>query len=123
MRVNPCATVRTRRKNQGGQPPAILPLELCEKLMVEAVRDGGAMVPWFALQLFGCLRPNEAARVTWSQLNLTDREIRLEGDQTKTGRARVLPIQRHARRMAVGVPRSLGILPAPIHPHRDGRGN
>ncbi len=91
-RVNPCATVRTRRKNQGGQPPAILTVEQCEKLMAEAVRGGGAMVPWFALQLFGCLRPNEAARVTWSQLNLTDREIRLEGGQTKTGRARVLPI-------------------------------
>jgi len=25
--------------------------------------DGGEIVPWFALQLYGCLRPNEAAQI------------------------------------------------------------
>ena len=36
--------------------------------------------------------PTEAARLTWQNVNLNDRELRLEGTQTKTGRPRVIPI-------------------------------
>jgi len=45
-----------------------------------------------AVCLFGGLRPFEAARLLWEQVNLADGEIRLEGPQTKTGRPRVVTI-------------------------------
>ncbi len=92
VRVNPCATVRTRRKNEETPPPAILTVPEVEALLRAAETHGPEMLPWFTLQLFGCLRPSEAERLQSSQLNFKDREIRLEGAQTKTGKARVLPV-------------------------------
>ena len=51
----------------------------------------GRPVLYLAVCLFGGLRPfGEAPRLTWSQVNLADNEIRLEGQQTKTGRPRVV---------------------------------
>jgi integrase len=42
--------------------------------------------------MFGGLRPFEAARLTWEQVNLKDAEIRLKGAQTKTGKGRIVVI-------------------------------
>jgi integrase len=50
------------------------------------------LVPYVALCLFGGLRPFEAARLTWDQVNLGDKEIRLKGQQTKTGKGRIVEI-------------------------------
>ena len=50
-------------------------------------------MPYVALCLFGGLRPFEAARLTWEQVNLTDGEIRLKGTQTKTGKGRLVVIE------------------------------
>jgi integrase len=44
--------------------------------------------------VFGGLRPFEAARLTWEQVNLVDGEIRLKGTQTKTGKGRVVVIEK-----------------------------
>ena len=45
-----------------------------------------------AVSLFGGLRPFEVSRLTWQAVNLADKEIRLEGNQTKTGKPRVVTI-------------------------------
>jgi len=92
LRVNPCATVRTRRKHEETPPPAILTVAQVETLLRAAESGAPSLLPWFSLQLFGCLRPSEAERVSWSQVNLRDGEIRLEGHQTKTNKPRVLPV-------------------------------
>ena len=42
--------------------------------------------------LIGGLRPDEAKRLTWQQVNLADKEIRLESTQTKTKKPRVVTI-------------------------------
>jgi integrase len=42
--------------------------------------------------MFGGLRPFEAARLSWEQVNLVDGEIRLKGQQTKTGKGRIVEI-------------------------------
>ena len=73
--------------------PAILTLAECESLLKAAQGfKNGRLVPRLAVSLFGGLRPNEAARLTWDQVNLADRELRLEGPQTKTGVSRVVTI-------------------------------
>ena len=50
------------------------------------------LAPYIAVCLFAGLRPQEAARLTWEQVRLEDRELRLEGNQTKTKRPRVVTI-------------------------------
>lgn len=94
IRVNPCSTVRTRRKHEETPPPAILTVPEVETLLRAAESHAPDLLPWFTLQLFGCLRPAEAQRLEWSQVNFKDREIRLEASQTKTGKPRVLPIHK-----------------------------
>ncbi|MEI6074623.1 MAG: tyrosine-type recombinase/integrase [Verrucomicrobiota bacterium] len=54
----------------------------------------GRSVPYVALCMFGGLRPTEAARLTWDQVNLKDGEIRLKGVQTKTGKGRIVVIDK-----------------------------
>jgi integrase len=86
--VNPCKEVRVAKGEK--QPPEILTLEQCKELLKAA--EPKNLAAYTAVCLFGGLRPFEASRLTWDSVNLADREIRLEGTQTKTGRPRVVSI-------------------------------
>ncbi len=86
--TNPCKEIRVAKDEK--KPPAILTVEQCAALL-EAARKK-RLAGYVAVCLFGGLRPFETSRLTWASVNLKDREIRLEGNQTKTGRARVVSI-------------------------------
>lgn len=86
--TNPCREVKIAKGEAA--PIAILPMKDCGRLLKAAAPAG--LAPYVAVCLFGGLRPFEAARLTWGQVNLKDREIRLEANQTKTGTARVVSI-------------------------------
>jgi integrase len=88
---NPVSAVKMEKAEP--TVPVILTVDQSRRLMGAAENvGGGRMVHWFALCLFGGLRPAEAARIAWDQINLDDGEIRLEGPQTKDGRSRVVAI-------------------------------
>ena len=91
---NPCYAVEIAgRTGDDDREPIVLAVEECERLMRAAeALEGGKLVPYVALCLFGGLRPFEAARLTWEQVNLGDKEIRLRGQQTKTGKGRIVEI-------------------------------
>lgn len=90
--ANP-ARKETRERRTGGNTPAVLPLEDCETMLRAAEKHRrGRLVPYVALCLFGGLRPFEAARLSPGQINMKDREIRLEPFQTKTKAGRVVTI-------------------------------
>ena len=86
--TNPCREIRIERGEE--KPPAILTVKQCKDLLKAAEAKG--IAPYVSVSLFAGLRPFEAARLNWQAVNLTDREIRLEGNQTKTGRPRVVAI-------------------------------
>lgn len=89
--VNPCRAVKVEKDAE--KPPAILPLDDCIAILKAAENHrGGRMANYVALCLFGGLRPFEAARLKREQINLDDREIRLESSQTKTRTGRVVTI-------------------------------
>ncbi len=89
--MNPAHEVRVHKGEQA--PPEVLPVKECADLLEAAeAHEKGVLVPYVAVCLFAGLRPNEAMRLQWSQVNLADKEIRLEGKQTKTGRPRVVTI-------------------------------
>ena len=93
LTTNPAAAVVVEL----GTPPepAILTVDQCESLLRAAeAHRGGRAVPLVAICLFAGLRPSEAQRLNWSKVNFTDREIRLSADDTKTGRSRVVPIEK-----------------------------
>ena len=80
----------TRTRKAETIPPAVLAVKRCKSLLRAAEPEG--LAPYVAVCLFGGLRPFEASRLTWEAVNLTDREIRLEANQTKTRKARVVSI-------------------------------
>jgi integrase len=91
---NPCYAVEIEgRTGDDDREPVVLAVADCEGLLRAAEElEGGKLVPYVVLCLFGGLRPFEAARLTWEQVNLVDKEIRLRGPQTKTGKGRIVEI-------------------------------
>jgi len=86
---NPCREIRVSRGEK--QAPEILTLAQCRALLEAAENyKGGRLAPYVAASLFAGLRPWEVQSLKWEQVNLADREIRLEGTQTKTGNPRVV---------------------------------
>jgi integrase len=90
--ANPCREVRVERLRDTA-PPQVLTVAECEALLRSAeTYKRGLLVPYVAVCIFAGLRPFEAARLTWAQVNLADGEIRLEAIQTKTKRSRVVSV-------------------------------
>jgi len=86
--VNPCREIRIEKGER--PPPVVLTVEQCKALLKAAEPKG--LAPYVSVCLFAGLRPFEAQRLDWAAVNLKDKEIRLEGTQTKTGRPRVVSI-------------------------------
>lgn len=51
------------------------------------------IAPYLALQAFGGLRPDEAARLDWSSISFEGKVIRLPAAASKVRRARLIPIE------------------------------
>jgi integrase len=91
--MNP-ARRETRARRPEMPPPAVLSIEDCKNLLrVAEAHKEGLLAPYTAVCVFAGIRPDEAKRLTWQQVNLTDKEIRLEANQTKTKTPRVVKIQ------------------------------
>ena len=91
---NPCYAVEIEGVSEDDDhEPVVLAVSECKALLhgAEKLRSG-RLVPYLALCLFGGLRPYEAARLKWDQVNLVDGEIRLRGAQAKTGKGRMVMI-------------------------------
>lgn len=91
-KANP-ARKETRERPRRGNRPKVLSVGECKALLLAAEADkNSCLAPYVAACLFGGLRPTEAARLDWSQVNLADGEILLDADQTKTNRPRKVSI-------------------------------
>jgi integrase len=89
--ANPCREIRIQLGEQ--KPPAVLSLAECRSLLGAAEKHaGGVLAPYVAVCLFGGLRPTEAQRLNWTQVNLDDGEIRIDSTQSKTKRGRIVKI-------------------------------
>lgn len=108
MDANPVAGIRPKQFDRG--EPTFWPVATVENVMREAAkRDAKTTtqqaawkvkpsVPWLpitpylALQAFGGLRPDEAARLDWSNVNFSTKLIRLPAAASKVRRARLVPM-------------------------------
>lgn len=96
-----CETRSRRSAIDTEAPPAVLTLDQCKRLLhaAQTYRDG-ILLPYTVATLLCGIRPAEAQRLTWRQVNLDDCEIRLEAHQTKTGRPRVIAFNDGPREQA-----------------------
>ena len=91
MIANPCREIKIDTGEKSA--PKILTVEECRAILsaAEAHKDGRT-APYLAVCLFGGLRPTEALKLEWKQVNLDDNEICLDATQTKTKKGRVVKI-------------------------------
>jgi len=96
---NPASGKIIRFRKPPKQEPGVLRLRECARLLVACRRYyKGRFLRSIVLQLFCGMRRRESGRVTNDQINLTDGEIRLRGDQAKTkGRGRTIRLMPVAR--------------------------
>lgn len=91
---------------------AILSREEIERLLhTAATYAGGVCLPAVGLMLYAGLRPNEVARLSWEDINLTHNCIRILPQHSKTGGARRVTIYPPLQRLLSAVTGSGHICP------------
>ena len=107
MTTNPCALVE--RVNVELPPPAILTVPQCRALLDAARASDPKFLPYLALCLFAGVRPAEAQRLAWSDLDLEAGLLTIDGEKSKTRQRRVVELPK----ACVAWLRLGGDLPAP----------
>ena len=71
--------------------PQFFTVEQCEEILSKV--SGNVVMPYFAICLFAGVRPDEAKRMTWGNINLKSNEISLPASITKTKRPRLFEME------------------------------
>lgn len=96
---NPASGIRNYKKKDLPTPePSILSVEQAAKLMAYLeTYEGGRLVPFYALCLFAGIRPDwdngEISKLKPEHFNLAQRQLKLPGEITKTGKTRIVVLQ------------------------------
>jgi integrase len=86
------------RKKTGGdeQPPQVFTVEIVRELFAHAEKKYPEMVAALTALFFCGLRPYEAERLTWQNIDLAQKFVRLDGNITKTRSTRIVDIPDNA---------------------------
>ena len=87
MNANPCARLEAVTVTR--PPPAIFTVEETEKCLVWLVKNP-RLFGWFVLSTFAGLRPEEAEKTTWKDINFKEGWIKIEAQTTKVRQRRVV---------------------------------
>jgi integrase len=109
--VNPCAKVRPAKADQG-EPEVLTPDEASRVLHVTQHFKEGRLLPYITLALFAGVRPTELARLTWNDVDTSERTITITGKAAKLRQRRVVELPENA----VEWLRPLAAVHAPICP-------
>ena len=90
MEKNPCELVE--RVTIEWHAPEILTVPQCRALLLAARKEDAAFLPHLALCLFAGVRPAEALRLTWDDLNLTTGLLTIDAEDSKTRSRRVVEL-------------------------------
>ncbi len=85
--ANPCT--RLEQVTVTRPPPAIFTVPEVEKCLAW-LQQHPRMFGWFVLSTFAGLRPEEAEKTTWADINFTEGWIRVEAQTTKVRQRRVI---------------------------------
>lgn len=87
---NPCALVE--RVNVELPPPSILTVPQCRALLDVARANDARFIPYLALCLFAGVRPAEAQRLAWSDVDLKSGLLTIDAEDSKTRQRRVVEL-------------------------------
>ena len=111
---NPVAGVEAPRVHER-RIQALRQDEIKRLLAAAKSYEGGKCLPAVGLMLYAGIRPHEVARLTWDEVDLAEKVIRIFPRHSKTGGARVVTIHPPLQRLLAGCCQLGG---APICPPR-----
>lgn len=114
--------VKRKRGHRDDKPPSIWDNTTVTNLMRATERHEPELVPAFAVLFFCGLRPHEMMRLKWSNIDLSNKSIRLEGEQVKTRSSRIIDIPENALKWLTAY-RGVGDIVASTSWYRDHREN
>jgi integrase len=85
---NPCDRLESVKIHK--DPPAILTVEQTRQCLEWLDTERSRAFAWFVLTTFAGLRPEEAERTSWKEINFTEGWIRVEAQTTKVRQRRVV---------------------------------
>ncbi len=97
-RMNPCVGVQRDPKKRRGTTAALTVAQAEQMLRAALKQKRWRILAYLTLGLFGGLRPEEAAYqgLTWADIHLDERTVRLSEEVVKTGPGRVVDLTEHA---------------------------
>lgn len=83
---NPCKLITV--SVQSGQVK-LFTVDQCQEIMNKVCQEENKhLIPYFAICLFGGVRPEEAEKLTWQHINLETKELTIPADISKTKKGR-----------------------------------
>lgn len=99
LEINPASGIRNfKKKDLPKPPPSVLTVDQASRLMhFLETYEGGRLVPYYALCLFAGIRPDwdngEISKIRPEHFDLPNRQLKLPGEITKTGKPRITVLQ------------------------------
>ena len=90
MASNPCTSVE--RVNVELPPPKILTVPQCRALLDATRASDAKILPYIALCLFAGVRPAEAARLKWADVDIAAGLLTIDAEDSKTRQRRVVEL-------------------------------
>jgi integrase len=87
---NPCKLLERQRLDE--KPPSVLTVGQCRALLAATLRVDAGFVPHLALLLFAGVRPAEARRLSWADVDLDAGLLRIEAAASKVRQRRVVEL-------------------------------
>ena len=114
--VNPMAGIAPIRFHR--REPEIFSLNQVDAILDAARKyQNGAMLPYFVLAVFAAIRPQEIQRLTWRDIDLTAKQVRITGAAAKKRQRRLVELSDNA----VEWLEPLALRRVPIWPTKNGR--
>lgn len=95
-RLNPAKAIVIRDRGKGKTKPYVLPVEDVEKMMRYTEKEERGMVPYMVLTLFAGIRPAEAQRLDWKDVDIARSEVFISDAVSKTHDERYVPLEPNA---------------------------
>lgn len=108
---NPVAAILPKHFDRA--EPHFWPVEIVANVLRAAAEFQPRLLPYFAICALAGVRPNEAARLDWANINLDESLIRIPAAVSKTKRARLVPIEKNLVAWLLPYRKSTGSLSPP----------
>jgi integrase len=94
IKENPCLKITPPKIEE--KPPAILHPDQAKELLKSCRKSSPKMLPWLALGMFCGIRPEEIEKLTWGDVDLKDKHVKIEAAASKVRRRRIVPLNETA---------------------------